>query len=113
MGKTQNGGTSVSQVAAKLAPRMPDPEHGSHRADMLRDFGFALVPCVVPHVSTRDELEVVAASAIRRDPDYYLKHARPSMRNDYPNLRKVMPVHRPVRQITVKFHGAEDYIPAV
>jgi len=89
--------------------------NGSHRAYALRDMGFTHVPCIIQHVSTRDELDVVAASAIRQDPDYYLKHPRPSMLKDYfnPQLRKVMPVHRRVRQITVKFDIQEEYIPAV
>ena len=89
--------------------------NGSHRAFTLRDMGFTHVPCVVQHVSTRDELEVVAASAIRRDPDIYFKHPRPPMLKDYfdPALRKVMPAHRRVRQITVKFQVEETYIPAL
>ena len=89
--------------------------NGSHRAFTLRDMGFTHVPCVVQHVSTRDELDVVAASAIRHDPDIYFKHPRPSMLKDYfnPQLRKVMPAHRRVRQITVKFQVEETYIPAL
>ena len=89
--------------------------NGSHRAYTLRDMGFTHVPCVVQHVSTRDELEVVAASAIRHDPDVYFKHPRPSMLKDYfnPQLRKVMPAHRRVRQITVKFQVEETYVPAL
>jgi hypothetical protein len=89
--------------------------NGSHRAYTLRDMGFTHVPCIVQHVSTRDELDVIAASAIRNDPDVYLKHPRPSMLKDYfnPDLRKVLPIHRRVRQITVKFDIQEEYIPAV
>ncbi|HEX8280023.1 MAG TPA: hypothetical protein VF551_01490 [Chthoniobacterales bacterium] len=89
--------------------------NGSHRAYALRDMGFTHVPCVVQHVSTRDELDVVAASAIRNDPNTYLKHPRPSMLKDYfnPELRKIIPVHRKVRQITVKFQVEEIYVPAV
>ena len=89
--------------------------NGSHRAYALRDMGFTHVPCVIQHVTTRDELDVVAASAIRQDPDAYLKHPRPSMLKDYfnPELRKVMPVNRRVRQITVKWQVEEEYIPAV
>lgn len=89
--------------------------NGSHRAYTLRDMGFTHVPCVVQHVSTRDELEVVAAAAIRKDPDAYFKHPRPSMLKDYfnPQLRKIMQVHRRVRQITVKFQIEETYIPTL
>jgi hypothetical protein len=89
--------------------------NGSHRAYTLRDMGFTHVPCIVQHVSTRDELDVIAASAIRNDPDVYLKHARPSMLKDYfnPKLRKILPVHRRVRQITVKFQIEDTYAPVV
>jgi hypothetical protein len=89
--------------------------NGSHRAYALRDMGFTHVPCVVQHVSNRDELDVVAASAIRRDPDQFFKHPRPSMLKDYfnPALRKIMPSHRRLRQITVKFEIEDNYVPAV
>src|SRR5216117_4617056 len=43
--------------------------NGSHRAYALRDMGFTHVPCVVQHVSTRDELDLVAPAPVRRDPD--------------------------------------------
>ena len=89
--------------------------NGSHRAYALRDMGFTHVPCVIQHVSNRDELDVVAATAIRQDPDAFLKHPRPSMLKDYfnPELRKVMAVNRRIRQITVKYTIEEEYIPAV
>ncbi|HEV3410178.1 MAG TPA: hypothetical protein VG095_07780 [Chthoniobacterales bacterium] len=89
--------------------------NGSHRAYALRDMGFTHVPCVIQHVSTRDELDVVAAGPIRRDPDVYLKHPRPSMLKDYfnPELRRVMPVHRRLKQITVKFEVDDVFVPAL
>ena len=89
--------------------------NGSHRAYTLRDMGVTHVPCIIQHVSTRDQLDVIAASAIRADPDAYFKHPRPSMLKDYfnPNLRKVMQTHRRVRQITVKFQVEETYVPAL
>lgn len=89
--------------------------NGSHRAYTLRDMGFTHVPCVVQHVSTRDELDVVAAAAIRKDPDAYFKSPRPSMLKDYfnPRLHKVMQVHRRLRQIRVKFEVEETYLPMI
>jgi hypothetical protein len=89
--------------------------NGSHRAYALRDMGFTHVPCIVQHVATRDELDVIAAPAIRRDPDQYLKHPRPSMLKDYfnPALRKVIAAHRRVRQVVVKFQIEESYVPAL
>lgn len=89
--------------------------NGSHRAYALRDMGITHVPCIVQHASTRDELEMVAARDVRRDPDLYLKHPRPSMLRDYfdPRLRKVMPAHRQVRQVKVQFSFSEYYVPAL
>src|SRR5580765_3184847 len=48
--------------------------NGSHRAYALREMGFKRVPCIVQHISTRDELDILAASAVRHDPDNFLKH---------------------------------------
>jgi hypothetical protein len=89
--------------------------NGSHRAYTLREMGFTHVPCVVQHVSTRDELDVLAASAIRRHPDFFLKGQRPSMLKDYfnPKLHKVVPVRRQLKQITIKFQIEERYVPAL
>lgn len=89
--------------------------NGSHRAYALREMGVTHVPCIVQHVSSRDELDVVASTHVADAPDFYLKHARPSMLRDYfnPKLRKVMPVHRRLRQITVKFEVEENYVPAL
>ena len=89
--------------------------NGSHRAFALRQMGVTHVPCIVQHVSSRDELEVVGSTALRRDPDLYLKHPRPPMLTDYfnPQLRMVLPVHRRLRQITVRLEVEEDFVPAL
>jgi len=88
--------------------------NGSHRAYALRKLGVTHVPCIVQHVSLREKLEVVADSEVVKNPDYYLKHPRPSMLRDYfnPKLHKVMPVHRQRRQVTVKIEVEQDTIPA-
>ena len=88
--------------------------NGSHRAYALRQMGVTHVPCIVQHVSSREKLDVVAASAITDRPEYYLNHPRPSMLKDYfdPRLHKVMPVHRRMRQVTVKFEVDDGYLPA-
>jgi len=67
------------------------------------------------HVASRDELEVVASSSVRRNPDLYLKHVRPPMLKDYfnPQLRMVTPVHRRLRQVTVRFEVEEDFVPTL
>ena len=88
--------------------------NGSHRAYALREMGVTHVPCIIQHVSSREKLEVVAASVIADKPDNYLKNPRPSMLRDYfnPKLRKIMPVHRQLRQIIVKFEVEDAYVPA-
>ena len=87
--------------------------NGSHRAYALRKLGITHVPCIVQHVSSRDELDVVASAEIRDNPDLHLKHPRPMMLRDYfhPKLRKIMPVHRRLRQVTVRFEIEEQYVP--
>jgi hypothetical protein len=89
--------------------------NGSHRAYTLRKLGFTHVPCIVQHVSTRDELDLVASSQVRHNPDYYLKNPRPLMLRDYfdSKLHKVMQVHRSVRQVTIRFDIEEAYVPAL
>jgi len=89
--------------------------NGSHRAYALRQMGVTHVPCIVQHVSSREKLDVVAASKVVDNLDHYLKHPRPSMLKDYfnPKLHKVMPVHRQLRQITVKFEVDQEYVPAL
>lgn len=89
--------------------------NGSHRAFALRRMGVTHVPCIVQHVSTREELEVVGSSDVQRNPDLYLKHPRPPMLKDYfnPALRMVMPVHRRLRQVTVRVEVEEAFIPAL
>lgn len=89
--------------------------NGSHRAYLLRKLGITHVPCIVQHVSSRAALEVVGSSEIQRHPDHFLKHPRPSMLSDYfnPALRKVMPVHRRLHQVTVGFHVEENVLPAL
>jgi hypothetical protein len=89
--------------------------NGSHRAYALRKLGVTHVPCVIQHVSSREELDIVAASEVRRDPDLYLSTPRPSMLKDYfdPRLHMVLPVYRRLRQITVRFEIEENSLPAL
>jgi len=89
--------------------------NGSHRAYALRDLGFTHAPCIVQFVSCRDELDVVSSSDLRDNPDLYLKHPRPPMLKDYfdARLRKMTPVRRRLRQVTVKFEVDETFVPAL
>lgn len=87
--------------------------NGSHRAYALRRLGVRHVPCIIQHVSSRDELEVVGPFDARRSPELYLGHARPPMLKDYldPRLHVVMPVQRRLRQVTIRFEVEEISVP--
>jgi hypothetical protein len=87
--------------------------NGSHRACALRELGVKRVPCIVQHVSSREELSVIACTEITDKPNFYLTEPRPPMLKDYfdPRLRKVMPVRRRWRQVTVKFEIDQAFIP--
>jgi hypothetical protein len=89
--------------------------NGSHRAYTLYEMGITRVPCIVQHVSSREELKVLACTAVTDAPNFYLKEPRPMMLKDYfdARLHKVMQVHRRLRQITVKFEVDEAFIPAL
>ena len=89
--------------------------NGSHRAFALREMGITHAPCIVQHVASREELKAVASSDLRRNPDQYLRGSRPSMMKDYfdPELRKVVPCQRRLRQVRVKYFSDESDLPAV
>ena len=89
--------------------------NGTHRAYCLREMGYTHVPCVIQHVSTREELEAVASGDLRRNPDPYLRQARPSMFKDYfdPRLHRIVPVPRRLRQVRIKFDVDESDVPAM
>ena len=88
--------------------------NGSHRAFALRDLGITHAPCVIQHVYSREELNVVASDAVAERPDVFVGRKRPPMLKDYfdPKLRKILPVVRRLRQVTVKFQTDEAYVPA-
>ncbi len=108
-------GFGTNFLNAVYAERRLVLNNGSHRAYALRKLGVTHVPCIVQHVGSRDELEVVATSVVRRDPDLYLKHPRPPVLKDYfdPRLYKVMPARRRLRQVTVRFEVDEVSVPVV
>jgi hypothetical protein len=89
--------------------------NGSHRAYALRDMGITHVPCIVQHVSSREELSVLASTAVTDAPSFYLQEPRPMILKDYfdPRLRKAIPVHRRLRQVTVRFEIEEAFIPTL
>ena len=89
--------------------------NGSHRACALRELGITRVPCIVQHISNREELSVLACTAVTDAPNFFLKEPRPMMLKDYfnPKLRKVLPVYRRTRQVIVKFEVDDGFVPAL
>lgn len=89
--------------------------NGSHRAYALRSIGVTHVPCVIQHPRSREELELVASTEMRRDPDLYLKHPRPPMLRDYfnPDLHTLFQVNRRSHVVTVDFDVDENVVPAL
>jgi len=79
--------------------------NGSHRAYALRSAGIAHAPCVVQHLSRREELEVVGNQELQATPDLFLRAPRPPLLKDYfdPQLRSVLRVPRRSRQVRITF----------
>ncbi|MBI3886337.1 MAG: hypothetical protein HY302_11500, partial [Opitutae bacterium] len=71
-------GFSINFLMAVCAEGRVVLTNGSHRAYALRSLGVTHAPCVVQHVSSREELDVVASEEVREHPDQYLKQPRPS-----------------------------------
>lgn len=107
-------GFSSNFVSAVYAEGRLILNNGTHRAYALRMRGITHVPCIVQHVPSRDALDVVGAKPVRRDPDFFLRHPRPTMLRDYfdSRLHTVMPVRRRLRQVTVRFQIEERSVPA-
>jgi hypothetical protein len=78
---------------------------GSHRAYALRDLGITHVPCVIQKAATPSELTSVAAGALRKRPDFYVKEPRPPVLKDYfeSRLRQVLRLRPINRHVKVRF----------
>lgn len=79
--------------------------NGSHRAYALRSLGITHAPCVLQHLSRREELEFVGNQDLQSKPDLYLRAPRPPLLKDYfdPQLRSVLRVPRRSRQVKITF----------
>jgi len=89
---------------------------GTHRAHALRAAGLTHVPCLVQHVSTRDELQVLQIPELLQQGDVYLKQARPPLLKDFfdERLRTVVRVPRRYHQVVVQLemHAGAIDLPA-
>lgn len=87
--------------------------NGYHRACAMRALGITHAPAIVQTVTRRDELDVVAPSAVAENPGFYFKAKRPPLLKDFfdPRIRKVVPVHKIVRMVEVNFEVREFEVP--
>ncbi len=87
--------------------------NGSHRAYALRELGVTHVPCLIQHVSRRDELDLVGGE-LQQSPDRYLRGARPPLLKDYfdERLRMIVPVYRKNRMVRLQFGVEQAEMPA-
>jgi hypothetical protein len=87
--------------------------NGNHRAYALRAAGITRAPCVIQKLSRRDELNVLAAQAVRKRPDNYLKPRRPPTLKDFfdPTLCRRVAVTTNQRQVRVAYNVEEMNIP--
>ncbi len=88
--------------------------NGSHRAYALRELGITHVPCVIQHVSRREELILTGAPDVQQNPNLYLRSPRPPLLKDYfnPKLRKLVAVPQRQRQVKITFGIEQVDIPA-
>lgn len=86
--------------------------NGSHRAYALRSLGITHAPCIIQHVTRREELEFLHQD-IQQNPDLYLKTSRPPLLKDYfdPMLRKILTVPKMSRQVKISFGVETSDIP--
>lgn len=87
--------------------------NGYHRAYTLRALGVTHVPCVVQMVTRREELSVVAGTALRRNPDLYLSAPRPPLLKDFfdARLSHIVRLAPKARQVRVGFTIEEISVP--
>jgi hypothetical protein len=88
--------------------------NGSHRAYALREAGHTHVPCLMQHVSRRDELEAMGQPEVSANADRYLTAARPPILRDYFDdaLRLVAHVQPSVRVVQIPFNPGAADLPA-
>jgi hypothetical protein len=87
--------------------------NGYHRACALRALGITHAPCAIQTATRSDEVGLVSRDEVAADPGFYFESARPPLLKDYfdPRIRKVLPVHKRVRQIEVNFDIKNYLVP--
>ncbi len=83
--------------------------NGHHRAYALRELGITHAPCIIQTATRWDELRLVAAYAVREDPGFYFRAARPPLLKDFfdPRIRKVLRVQSMASVVELSFEVNE------
>ena len=79
--------------------------NGFHRVYALRELGATHVPCAILKLESLEELSVVAATDLARDPQAFLEAPRPPLLRDYfdPRVCRVVWLPARSRQVQVQF----------
>jgi hypothetical protein len=87
--------------------------NGYHRACALRELGITHAPCIIQAATRGDELGVVVKRDVAEHAEFYFESARPPLLKDFfdHRIRKVLPVHKRVRQIEVNFEVKDFLVP--
>lgn len=84
--------------------------NGYHRAYALRSLGITHAPCVIEHVTRKDELALVAHDTVVEDPGFFFRAARPPLLKDFfdPKIATVFETYKIVRIVDFSFE-VRDY----
>ncbi|MBS0254167.1 MAG: hypothetical protein JSS36_02880 [Proteobacteria bacterium] len=87
--------------------------NGYHRAYALRALGHRHVPCVVQHVTRRDELNLVADTKVAYNPGYYFRGPRPPLLKDFfdPAVTTRMSLRPTQTVVDLKISISSHYVP--
>lgn len=84
--------------------------NGYHRAYALRSLGITHAPCVIEHVTRKDELALVGHEDVVEDPAFFFRAARPPLLKDFFDSRiaTVFETYKIVRIVDFSFE-VRDY----
>jgi hypothetical protein len=87
--------------------------NGYHRVCALRALGITHAPCIMQTATRVDELGVAVKRDVAERAEFYFESARPPLLKDFfdSKIRKVLPVHKSVRQIEVNFEVKDFLVP--
>jgi hypothetical protein len=87
--------------------------NGYHRVCALRSLGITHAFCIVQTATRVDELGICVKGDVAERAEFFFESARPPLIKDYfdSTIRKVLPVHKSVRQVEVSFEVKDFLVP--